>query len=94
VLLSPPGSLRGLTPTQLRLPGLLVEGWPARRVAAALDTTDKDVADRVGTILAAFDAPGTGPPRQCGRTGEGLSLPGVLGGLAECDTSASWRNHR
>jgi hypothetical protein len=57
VTVSPAGSLRGLTRPQLHLLGLLIEGWPDPRIAAALDTTDNDIADRVGPILAAFNAP-------------------------------------
>jgi hypothetical protein len=86
VTVSPPGSLRGLTRPQLSLLGLLIEGWPDPRIAAALGTTDNDIADRVGPILAAFDAPDrTTAIVRADR--EGLYLPGVLGGLSASEPS-------
>jgi hypothetical protein len=93
VTVSPPGPLRGLTRPQLRLLGLLIEGWPGPRIAAALGTTGHDVADRVGPILAAFNARDrTTAAVRADR--EGLYLPGVLGALPERETSASWQSPR
>ncbi|MET0765102.1 MAG: helix-turn-helix transcriptional regulator [Blastococcus sp.] len=56
VLLSPPGDLRGLTPLDLRLLGLLVEGAthvPA--LAAALGVPERTVGDALRAILTALD---------------------------------------
>jgi hypothetical protein len=36
VLVSPPGDLRGLTPRELEVPGLLIEGWSNAGIAPAL----------------------------------------------------------
>jgi hypothetical protein len=82
VTVSPPGSLRGLTRPQLQLLGLLIEGWPDPRIAAALDATESDIADRVGPILTAFDAPDRSTAAVRAER-EGLYLPGVLGGLRD-----------
>jgi hypothetical protein len=80
VTVSPPGPLRGLVHRQLQLLGLLIEGWSYRRIAAALGTTENDIADRFGPILAAFNAPdGTTAAVRADR--EGLYLPGMLGDL-------------
>jgi hypothetical protein len=80
VTLSPPGHLRGLIRRQLQLLGLLIEGWSDPRIAAALNTTENDIADRFGPILAALNAPDrTTAAVRADR--EGLYLPGMLGGL-------------
>jgi hypothetical protein len=93
VTVSPPGSLRGLTPPQLHVLGLLIEGWPDPRIAAALNTTEHALADRLWPILAAFDTPDrTTAAVRADR--EGLYLPGILGGLLERETSASRQNPR
>jgi hypothetical protein len=58
VLLSPPGDLRGLTPLDLRLLGLLVEGAthiPA--IAAALDVDERTAADALHAIPSALATP-------------------------------------
>jgi DNA-binding CsgD family transcriptional regulator len=57
VLLSPPGDLRGLTRRELQILGLLVDGWPNRRIAAALFVTARTVAAHVEHILAKLGAP-------------------------------------
>jgi DNA-binding CsgD family transcriptional regulator len=57
VLLSPPGDLHGLTDRELEILGLLVEGWPNRRIAAALFITQRTVAAHVEHILPKLDAP-------------------------------------
>lgn len=57
VLLSPPGDLHGLTDRELEILGLLVEGWPNRRIADALYITHRTVAAHVEHILAKLDAP-------------------------------------
>jgi hypothetical protein len=58
VLLSPPGDLRGLTPLDLRLLGLLVEGVthiPA--IAAALGVDERTAADALRASLLALQSP-------------------------------------
>ena len=57
VLLSPPGDLHGLTDRELAILGLLVEGWPNRRIAAALFITQRTVAAHVEHILPKLGAP-------------------------------------
>jgi DNA-binding CsgD family transcriptional regulator len=56
VLLSPPGDLHGLTDRELEVLGLLVEGWPNRRIAAALFITERTVAAHVEHILPKIGA--------------------------------------
>ena len=58
VLLSAPGDLRGLTPLDLRVLGLLVEGVtrvPA--IAAALDADERTAADALRASLLALQSP-------------------------------------
>jgi DNA-binding CsgD family transcriptional regulator len=57
VLLSPPGDLYGLTSRELEILGLLVEGWPNRRIAAALFIAHRTVAAHVEHILPKLGAP-------------------------------------
>jgi DNA-binding CsgD family transcriptional regulator len=57
VLLSPPGDLRGLTCRELEILGLLVEGWPNRRIAAALYIAQRTVAAHIEHILPKLGAP-------------------------------------
>ena len=57
VLVSPPGDLRGLTPRELEILGLLVEGWSNPRIAAALVVADRTVAAHVEHILAKLLVP-------------------------------------
>jgi DNA-binding CsgD family transcriptional regulator len=52
VLISPAPDVYGLTPRELEILGLLVEGWPNGRIAAALFVTDSTVATHVEHILA------------------------------------------
>jgi DNA-binding CsgD family transcriptional regulator len=57
VLLSPPGDLHGLTDRELEILGLLVEGWPNRRIAAGLFVAQRTVAAHVEHILTKLGAP-------------------------------------
>jgi len=52
VLISPAPDVYGLTPRELEILGLLVEGWPNGRIAAALFVTARTVATHVEHILA------------------------------------------
>jgi DNA-binding CsgD family transcriptional regulator len=56
VMVSPPGNLCKLTPRELEILGLLVEGWPNQRIAAAFGITARTVAARVEHILVKLDA--------------------------------------
>jgi DNA-binding CsgD family transcriptional regulator len=56
VLVSPPGDLHGLTPRELEIVGLLVDGWPNLRIAAALFVTERTVAAHVEHILLKLGA--------------------------------------
>jgi DNA-binding NarL/FixJ family response regulator len=51
ILLSPPGDLRGLTRRELEVLGMLVEGWPNRRIAAGLFVSRRTVNAHVEHIL-------------------------------------------
>ncbi|MCW2566122.1 MAG: helix-turn-helix transcriptional regulator [Mycobacterium sp.] len=51
VVMSPPGDLHGLTPRELEVLGLLVEGWPNQAIAADLGITERTVAAHVEHIL-------------------------------------------
>jgi DNA-binding CsgD family transcriptional regulator len=57
VLVSPPGDLHRLTPRELQVLGLIVEGWPNRRIAAALVLSDHTVITHVEHILAKLAVP-------------------------------------
>jgi hypothetical protein len=81
VTVSPPASLRGLSQRQLDILGMLIEGWSDPRIAAALDTTENDIADRFRLILAAFHAQDrTTAAVRADR--EGLYLPSLLRGVS------------
>jgi DNA-binding CsgD family transcriptional regulator len=56
VLVGPPGNLRGLTGRELQILGLLVDGWPNARIAAALVVAPRTVAAHVEHILAKLGA--------------------------------------
>jgi DNA-binding CsgD family transcriptional regulator len=56
VLVSPPGDLYGLTPRELEILGLLVEGWPNSRIADDLFVTRRTVNAHVEHILAKLDS--------------------------------------
>jgi DNA-binding NarL/FixJ family response regulator len=49
--------LHGLTPRELEVLGLLVEGWPNHAIAADLGITDRTVAAHVEHIVAKLGAP-------------------------------------
>ncbi|WP_460914137.1 response regulator transcription factor [Plantactinospora veratri] len=57
VLLSAPGDLHGLTPRELEILGLLVDGWPNQRIANTLVVAPRTVAAHVEHILAKLAAP-------------------------------------
>jgi len=56
-LISPALDIHGPTPRELEILGLLVEGWPNGRIAAALFVTARTVATHVEHILAKLVAP-------------------------------------
>ncbi|NMH98715.1 helix-turn-helix transcriptional regulator [Pseudonocardia acidicola] len=57
VLLSPPGSLHGLTPFDLTILGLLIDDWPDWRIAAWLQLAEGTVTGRIQHITAMLGAP-------------------------------------
>jgi len=57
VLVSPPGELYGLTGRELEILGLIVEGWPNWRIAAALGLGQRTVNTHLEHILAKLGAP-------------------------------------
>lgn len=56
-LISPALDVRGLTPRELEILGLLVAGWPNARIAAGLFVTARTVATHVEHILAKLSVP-------------------------------------
>jgi DNA-binding CsgD family transcriptional regulator len=48
-MVSPPGDTSGLTPRELEVLGLLIEGWPNYRMAVALFITERTVASHSNT---------------------------------------------
>jgi DNA-binding CsgD family transcriptional regulator len=57
VLVSPPGDLRGLTPRELEVLGLLIDGWSNARIARTLIVAPRTVAAHLEHILAKLSAP-------------------------------------
>ena len=57
VFVSPPGDVHGLTPRELELLGLVVNGWPNNRIATAMYITERTAAAHVEHILAKLSAP-------------------------------------
>jgi DNA-binding CsgD family transcriptional regulator len=57
VVLSPATDLRGLTPRELEVLGLLIEGGSNQEIAAALFVAPRTVAAHLEHILAKLDAP-------------------------------------
>jgi DNA-binding CsgD family transcriptional regulator len=56
VLVSPPNDLRGLTRRELEILGLLVEGWPNHRIAAAMTVAQRTVNSHLEHILVKLSA--------------------------------------
>ena len=56
VLVSPHGDLHGLTPRELQILGLIIEGWPNSRIADGLFVTKRTVNAHVEHILTKLDA--------------------------------------
>jgi hypothetical protein len=77
VVLCPPGNLRGLDGTDLRILGMLAEGWSNSRITEAVGLTRPAVDDRIARIVEALDAPGiTGAAVRAVR--DGLYIPPAL----------------
>jgi DNA-binding NarL/FixJ family response regulator len=57
VVLSPVTDLRGLTPRELEVLGLLVEGCSNQQIARALVVAPRTVAAHLEHVLAKLDAP-------------------------------------
>ncbi|MGY1608671.1 response regulator transcription factor [Geodermatophilus sp. SYSU D00700] len=57
VLLSPGGDLRGLTPRELEVLGLLVEGYTNQEIARSLVVAPRTVAAHLEHVLAKLGAP-------------------------------------
>jgi DNA-binding CsgD family transcriptional regulator len=75
VLLSPPGDLRGLTPRELEVLGLVVDGRSNWQISRMLVVAERTVAAHVQHILDKLDAPTrTAAAVRADRTG--LYVPG------------------
>jgi DNA-binding CsgD family transcriptional regulator len=81
VLVSPHGDLHGLTPRELEILGLIVEGWPNSHIAAALFVTRRTVNAHVEHILTKLDA-GTRTLAAARAIRFGLYIPRPLRGAA------------
>src|SRR4051794_7448464 len=57
VLISPPRNLRGLTPRELQILGLLIDGQSNAEIAHTLTVTPRTVAAHIEHILQKLDAP-------------------------------------
>jgi DNA-binding CsgD family transcriptional regulator len=57
ILISPAGDLHGLTPRELEVLGLLIDGRSNQRIASALYITERTVAAHLEHIRAKLDAP-------------------------------------
>jgi DNA-binding CsgD family transcriptional regulator len=55
VVVSKPKTLHGLTPRQLQILGLLIEGWPNARIASTLLIAESTVASHLAQILTKLD---------------------------------------
>ncbi|MHA6793478.1 response regulator transcription factor [Pseudonocardia bannensis] len=80
VVLAPAPDLRGLTPRELQILGLLIEGWTNARIAAELVVAPRTVAAHVEHILAKLDA-GTRALAAVRALGQGLYVPPELTGI-------------
>ncbi len=56
VAVSPAGALDGLTTRELQVLGLIIEGWPNRRIAATLGIAQRTAASHVEHILVKLGA--------------------------------------
>jgi DNA-binding CsgD family transcriptional regulator len=56
-LVSPPGDLRGLTPRELEVLGLVIDGCPNRQIARVLLVAQRTVAAHLEHILVKLSAP-------------------------------------
>lgn len=75
VLLSPPGDLRGLTPRELEVLGLMVDGCSNWQISRSLVVAERTVTAHVEHILDKLDAPTrTAAAVRADRTG--LYVPG------------------
>jgi DNA-binding CsgD family transcriptional regulator len=77
VALSRPRNLRGLSPVQLQILGLLLEDWPDARIAAALVLPHPSVADHLQHIQARLGA-GTRDVAAMRALREGLYVPAAF----------------
>jgi DNA-binding CsgD family transcriptional regulator len=82
VLLSPPGDLRRLTPLELQVLGMLIDGWPDQRITAALAIPDSAVAGHIEHILTKLDAP-TRDLAIIRAAGHGLHVPPAVNEIRE-----------
>jgi DNA-binding NarL/FixJ family response regulator len=57
VLVSPPGDLRGLTPRELEVLGLLIDGYSNAAIARALGAAPRTVAAHLEHILVKLAVP-------------------------------------
>jgi DNA-binding CsgD family transcriptional regulator len=82
VLVSPPGNLHGLTRRELEVLGLIVEGWPNHRIAAALAIAQRTANTHLEHILAKLRVP-TRTVAAVRALRLGLYVPRPLNGIRE-----------
>jgi DNA-binding CsgD family transcriptional regulator len=74
VLVSPAPDLRGLSPRELQVLGLVIEDWPDARIAAALTISPRDVAECIHRCMVLLAAPSR-PALAIRALRQGLFLP-------------------
>lgn len=82
VLISPPADLKGLTPRELEVLGLVIDGCSNQEIARTLVVTPRTVAAHIGNVLAKLDVR-TRTKAAVRAEREGLYVPTIPGSLPE-----------
>jgi DNA-binding CsgD family transcriptional regulator len=88
VLISAPGEMAGLTPRELQVLGLIVDGWPNQRIATWLVVANRTIAAHVEHILVKLGAR-TRTAAAALALSRGIYVPRALGALGTRDHA--WR---
>jgi DNA-binding CsgD family transcriptional regulator len=90
IVLAPAADLRGLTPRELEVLGLVIEGLSNQQIAVSLVVTPRTVATHLEHILAKLDAP-TRTLAAVRAERQGLYVPSAATGE---DNAGGWANSR